>query len=92
VYAYTRLHANQAVVVVVPRLIAKLIPDAKTPPIGPEVWGDTKLTVPSWRDGSLYRNLFTGETLATSAAGNDQSLSAAHIFADFPVALLERLG
>jgi (1->4)-alpha-D-glucan 1-alpha-D-glucosylmutase len=91
-YAYTRLHTNQAVVLAVPRLIATLIPDAKAPPIGPDVWGDTKLTVPSWRDGSLYRNLFTGETLATSAAGDDQSLSVAQVFGNFPVAFLERLG
>jgi (1->4)-alpha-D-glucan 1-alpha-D-glucosylmutase len=92
VYAYTRLHSNQAVVVVVPRLIAKLIPDAKTPPIGAEVWGDTKLIVPSWREGSLYRNLFTGETLVTEAVGNDQSLPAGQVLSDFPAALLERLG
>lgn len=89
--AFARLHLEQAVVTVVPRLIGSLTNDAMTPPVGLDVWGDTYVTVPSWRSDSTYRNLFTGETLSTQTVGDRQMLPMAEVLREFPVALLERL-
>ncbi len=91
VCGFARLHGEQAVVTVVPRLVASLIDDSKQPPVGSDLWGDTRITVPSWRAGSSYRNLFTGETLASQTAGERQMLPVAEVLKEFPVALLERL-
>jgi (1->4)-alpha-D-glucan 1-alpha-D-glucosylmutase len=89
--AFARIQGTHAVAAVVPRLMARLIPDAKTPPLGEDVWGDTWVTVPSWRPRSQYRNLFTGEVLTSRSDGNRQVLPAAEIFSVCPVALLERI-
>jgi (1->4)-alpha-D-glucan 1-alpha-D-glucosylmutase len=91
VLAFARLHGEQAVVTVVPRLVASLTDDRNAPPVGADVWGDTWLVVPSWRPQSPYRNLFTGETLASKTVGERQMLPAADVLREYPVALLERL-
>lgn len=88
---FARIHGEQALVAAVPRLVAGLQPEAMVPPVGSEVWGDTWMTVPSWRPGSLYRNLFTGETLVTVTRDDHQTLPAGLVFGEFPVALLERM-
>jgi (1->4)-alpha-D-glucan 1-alpha-D-glucosylmutase len=90
-FAFARLHMEQAVVTVVPRLVSSLTGDAMTSPVGLDVWGDTYVAVPSWRPDSPYRNLFTGERLSTQTVGDRQMLPMAEVLCEFPVALLERL-
>ena len=90
--AYSRLTSDspnviafargEDVIVAAPRLTTKLV-KAGTQPIGTDVWKDTVLNgipVGSWR------NIFTGETLATD--GGPVRLS--EVFATFPVAMLEK--
>ena len=89
--AFARLYGEQAVVTVVPRLVVSLTEDQKRPPVGPDVWGDTLVVVPSWRPGSMYRNLFTGETWPSQTVEERQMLPAGELFGTYPVALLERL-
>jgi len=91
VCAFARIYQDQAVVAVVPRLVAGLMPDGKTPPIGSDVWGDAWVTVPSWRSASRYRNIFTGEVLSTTATDDRQTLPLAQIVSEFPVGLIERV-
>jgi (1->4)-alpha-D-glucan 1-alpha-D-glucosylmutase len=81
-FAFARRFGEQAAVVAVTRLPAKLTGDPARPPLGPEVWGDTRLPVPAavWRDVLTDRQ-FSGESLA-----------AGELFADLPVALLLREG
>ena len=73
-------------VVIAPRLLAQLTPlppeGAAPPPLGPDVWGDTRLVLP--HAPAALRNVFTGQT--HSPAGS--RLSLAELLADFPVALL----
>ena len=90
--AFTRIHQDEAAVVIVPRLLGGTIPDARTVPVGPEVWVDTVVTIPSWRSGSHYRNVLTGSVLTSKEEIGHQVLSVAEIFSDCPVALLERIG
>lgn len=89
--AFTRIYRDQAIVAVVPRLVVGLVPNAKSLPIGPEVWGDTWVTVPSWKRQSEYRNLLTGETHLSTAVEESQALNLAQVFGELPVALLERI-
>lgn len=91
VCAFTRLYREQAIVTVVPRLVASLISDPTSPPVGSAIWGDTMALVPSWRQGSPYRNLFTGETWSSQTVGERQMLPVADVLGEYPVALLERL-
>ncbi len=88
VCAYARLHHDLAVVVVVPRLVVELYAAPGAP--DEAMWQDTRITVPSWKPGSVYRNLLTGERLETVAQGERQVLPLAQILQHCPVALLER--
>jgi len=91
VCAFARLHGEQSAVTVVPRFVASLTDDPKRPPVGSDTWGGTWVIVPSWRAGSPYRNLFTGETLSSQTVGEHQMLPMAEVLGEYPVALLERL-
>ncbi|HSY47588.1 MAG TPA: malto-oligosyltrehalose synthase [Thermoanaerobaculia bacterium] len=77
VCAFVRRHGDDAVLVVVPRLIAGLVKPGKFP-IG-EVWGEASLPVIG-----KWRNVFTGEE------HSGPSLALRDVFARFPVAVLER--
>ncbi len=86
VFAFARRAAGRAVVAVVPRLTAKLAGGTDRPPLGPEVWGDTRIMLP-WADsGAAWRNCLTGERLAPAGAG----IAVGEVLGRFPVALLER--
>jgi len=78
VCAFVRRYGDEAVLVVVPRLVASLVKSG-TFPIG-EVWGDASLPI-----GGTWRNVFTGEELGGSA-----SLPLRDVFARFPVAVMEK--
>lgn len=88
VCAYARLHQEQAIVTVIPRLSAELVP-AGSAAVG-DVWQDTRLTVPSWKAGSHYINLLTGQRLDTITEEGRQVLPLSQVLRDCPVALLER--
>jgi (1->4)-alpha-D-glucan 1-alpha-D-glucosylmutase len=89
--AFARIFEDRAVVIVVPRLVAGLGLDHAEFPLGPKVWGETTVTVPSWKPASPYRNLFTGDVLTTTGAGESQVLSLSEVLKDCPVAMLERI-
>jgi (1->4)-alpha-D-glucan 1-alpha-D-glucosylmutase len=85
VCAFARQDEQQTLVVIVPRLLTRLIPDPQVLPLGPEVWANTRVTLP--RDGVAhhYRNLFTGKSVAVSDQGG---VALSDVFAAFPVAVL----
>jgi (1->4)-alpha-D-glucan 1-alpha-D-glucosylmutase len=87
-FAFARAHGDNRVLVAVPRLIATLLPDAGTPPIGERAWGDTVVRLPGSRPRQ-YRHVLTGQTIDAVASGDGTILLAAEMFADFPVAVLE---
>ena len=91
VCAFARIEQDQAVVVAVPRLVARLCPDAARPPVGTEIWADSWMTVPSWSARTHYRNLLTGESLTPSLLEGRHVLSLGQAFQELPVAVLERL-
>ncbi|MFO0930656.1 MAG: hypothetical protein U0736_27105 [Gemmataceae bacterium] len=82
-FAFARVLDAQAVLAVVPRLVVPLMTETMRPPVGAEVWGDTRLVLPEPCRGSGWRNLLTGEVLE----GGDH-LAVARVLDRFPVALL----
>jgi maltooligosyltrehalose synthase len=72
----------------VPRLVASLIPEGGTPPIGREVWADTRIELPGHLARRPFRDAFTGATIAADGSGAVGTIPAATLFERFPVALL----
>ena len=70
--------------VVVPVLVAGLTQHQQRPPLGGDIWQDTRIYPPEGQH-TAYRSLFTGEVVPV---GDDGALSLAAVLADFPVALL----
>jgi (1->4)-alpha-D-glucan 1-alpha-D-glucosylmutase len=85
VVAFGRKHNGHSAIVAVPRLIATLLGEQHANPLGAEVWGETGIQLPEEMQKSAYRNVLTGEAVVPA---NETSLSAAYLFANFPVALL----
>jgi (1->4)-alpha-D-glucan 1-alpha-D-glucosylmutase len=88
VVAFARKFENTNLLVIVPRLVASLLNEREIPPIGPDVWGDTQLVLPSYSGPASYRNIFTGEVLTVAKNGESGTIGIAEILAKFPVAVL----
>ena len=89
-FAFARMLDGGHVVVVLPRLLGSLLPDADTGPVGERIWGDTAVELPA--DGPpAYRHVLTGERIAVRRDGGRAVADLADVFARFPVAFLEPL-
>lgn len=92
VCAFARLLGEEAVVAVVPVMVAGLSPGTGVPAFGRRAaWGDTWIIAPSWKPGSRYRNLLTGDMLESETRDDRQTLPVARVLEEFPVSLLERI-
>jgi len=91
VCGFARLYQNQALVTVVPRLVATLCPDSKHPPMGSSVWEDSWITAPPWPTLGTFRHVLTGEIITAESLNGRRVLPLARVFHDAPVALLERI-
>ncbi|MGC1786778.1 MAG: malto-oligosyltrehalose synthase [Terriglobales bacterium] len=90
VVAFCRKSESVSVLVIVPRLVAALLGnqslgnDRDSPPIGPDIWGDTQVMLPcGCRE--RYQNVLTGAVLDVEA-----QVSVSSVLADCPVALCVR--
>ncbi|MEO8338589.1 MAG: malto-oligosyltrehalose synthase, partial [Nitrospirota bacterium] len=90
-FAFARIHDGESLVTVIPRLLTRVIPDAQTLPLGEEVWKDTWLEFPAWREGTKFRNIFTGAMLSTVTSEDRQLLPMGEIFLHNPGAWLEKV-
>lgn len=89
VCAFVRQTADTSVLVVVPRLIARLSGGNMIAPIGPDVWGDTTLSLPDDLSAKRLTNILTGETTAPSHVNGHTVVAVRDALAVFPVALLQ---
>jgi (1->4)-alpha-D-glucan 1-alpha-D-glucosylmutase len=83
--AFARVSSEAAAITVVPRLLARR--SGEITPLGVDYWVDTALVVPDDL-GARFRNVFTGAEVHRHPDGR---LAIGEVFADFPVALLERV-
>jgi (1->4)-alpha-D-glucan 1-alpha-D-glucosylmutase len=90
VCSFSRKKGRREVIVVVPRLMARLVRHGQTAPLGKEVWQESDLLLPNRARRGTYRNLFTGEVLTVASVGRP-SLPLAQVFGIFPVAVLESI-
>jgi len=80
---------SDTLVVVVPRLCAKLTGKGSVPPTGLSFWGDSRLILPANLGGKTFTNIFTGESFSAGESRHKGSLPLGRIFSVFPVAALE---
>jgi (1->4)-alpha-D-glucan 1-alpha-D-glucosylmutase len=88
VCAFARSFEDEVVLIVVPRLVVRLANGAERAPLGPEVWGQTQLLLPSALAGRCYQNVFTGELLAPASWQGTPGPLLGTVLGHFPVALL----
>jgi (1->4)-alpha-D-glucan 1-alpha-D-glucosylmutase len=81
----------QSAVVVAPLFFTRLAEGPEGLPFGAEVWGDTRIVIPFDFPANRYRNIFTGEIVASMSEGDTSVLYLADVLGAFPVALLEKL-
>ncbi|HEX2079046.1 MAG TPA: malto-oligosyltrehalose synthase [Longimicrobium sp.] len=87
VVAFARTGEGAAAIAVVPRLVAALTRDRGFAIPEAADWAGTRIPLPGELAGH-YRNALTGEELRAGRHG----LDASEVFADLPIALLERIG
>jgi (1->4)-alpha-D-glucan 1-alpha-D-glucosylmutase len=85
VIAYARAFSDSRLIVVAPRLCARLLETRGVLPCG-DIWQDTTLHLPDI--SREFRNVFTGEILRSEESGGDSKLALASVLKDFPIALL----
>lgn len=91
VCAFARRIGDERIIVAVPRFLSQVIPQAKGLPFGEKVWGDSFIVVPIAEPGARYRNIFTDELITAKDYMDATALHIADLFANFPVAMLERI-
>jgi (1->4)-alpha-D-glucan 1-alpha-D-glucosylmutase len=90
--AFARQAGAAAVIVVVPRLTARLTGSGARPPLGSAVWADTHVLLPEALTAGPYVDVFTGARPETAGGPGPRTLGVADLLARFPVAVLERKG
>jgi (1->4)-alpha-D-glucan 1-alpha-D-glucosylmutase len=91
VCAFLRTWGHESILVGVPRLVVGLTEGMEEPPLGEKVWKGTWLPLPLEQEVQSYRNLFTGKILFVEKKEGRTALPLSQAFADFPLALLERI-
>jgi (1->4)-alpha-D-glucan 1-alpha-D-glucosylmutase len=95
-FAFARKDHESIALTCVPRLIASLVPDATSPPLGRAVWADTRIDLSTLAEangpagGWGLKDVFTGATIEAERIDGVPTLPAATLFDRFPVALLVR--
>jgi len=89
--AFERSDNNNSALVVVPRFFVRLTSASTVLPVGPQVWQDTRVLQPFDAAASRYCNIFTGEVVALDEHDGQSGLALEKVFAEFPIALLERI-
>jgi (1->4)-alpha-D-glucan 1-alpha-D-glucosylmutase len=90
VIALARRADADAVVVVVPRLSARLTGFSGQLPIGQAIWGDTWVSLDRPGLEGVYTDRFTGQRLTTELRDGIPVLPLSSLLGFFPVALLKR--
>jgi len=86
--AFARRAHDQWIIVLTPRLLARIVPSGRLP-LGEPVWEDGVLALPHGTPEG-WRNVLTGESLSTRPTqGGQKSLALHEILQTYPVALLQ---
>jgi (1->4)-alpha-D-glucan 1-alpha-D-glucosylmutase len=97
-FAFARRDGQAMTITCVPRLVAGLLGDRSTPPIGAEVWGDTRIVLPPLNTPPdagrprAFRDTMTGIVVEPRVEDDAVWLDASAVLGQFPVALLVLVG
>jgi (1->4)-alpha-D-glucan 1-alpha-D-glucosylmutase len=89
VLAFVRRLGSSQIIVVVPRLCARLLAAEIRLPVSESVWGNTAIQVPGPGKPS-FRNVLTGEMLSARHEDGNLELSLASVLGEFPIAVLNQ--
>jgi (1->4)-alpha-D-glucan 1-alpha-D-glucosylmutase len=84
---YARVYQERAIVAVAPRWFSQLATAAQPLPLGPAVWGNTRIELPVLKS-SDYINALTGEPIHVVEQEGKPFLDVSALLAHFPVALV----
>jgi (1->4)-alpha-D-glucan 1-alpha-D-glucosylmutase len=91
VCAFAREKDEKVVLVIVPRFLSYLVNSMDNIPLGKQVWGESRIVIPDEVPGDEFQNIFTGETIQRFDQDGQKVLPLSEIFANFPVAMLEKV-
>jgi len=86
--AYARRCGSEAILVVIPRLYARLLGEREQLPLGERIWGDTAIELPQDLPGGHWRNVFDGVGIGAQSRSGGHFVPVSQVLANFPVALL----
>ncbi len=87
--AFARYRESRSALAIAPRLVSGLMgDDALRPPIGPEVWGNTRLLLPDAPIPRRWRDILTDRVVEVQDVDGRPTLPISDVFQSIPVALL----
>ena len=87
--AFARRHDGTLAIILAPRLYLRLLGERADPPLGADVWGDTRIELPRGYDASTpLEGVLDGSEGVTVQPGPEPTLAVGNALNAFPVALL----
>jgi malto-oligosyltrehalose synthase len=88
--AYARVSGDSSLLTIAVRWFARLTAGEMRPPLGSEVWQDTRLEWTTTGIGSCFEDVFTRRRLSAREVRGLWVLELGQVLTDFPLAVLER--
>jgi (1->4)-alpha-D-glucan 1-alpha-D-glucosylmutase len=85
---YARKLEGESVLVIIPRLYARLLGEREELPLGELIWGGTAIELPRRFGATSLHNILDGSVIQATARDGEQVVSVSGALANFPVALL----
>ncbi len=91
IVAFARLGRGgdgRAALFIAPRLVAPLVPEAGSLPLGGDAWKTSRILLPPDLSTRTFTNLLTGERLQPTSTVDEAWLFAGQLFGSVPAAIL----
>jgi (1->4)-alpha-D-glucan 1-alpha-D-glucosylmutase len=88
VVAFARIHGDEAVLVVAPRLTAPLVPDGKALPLAGPAWKTSRVILPPELGDRTFRHEITGAEIRPVTTESRAWIFVGQLFETVPVAIL----
>jgi (1->4)-alpha-D-glucan 1-alpha-D-glucosylmutase len=89
--AFARIHDGDAVVIAAPRLVAPLVPDPATLPLGGAAWKTSRIILPPQLAGRTFRHEITGAVVKPVTTETQAWIFVGQIFETVPIAILRAI-
>jgi (1->4)-alpha-D-glucan 1-alpha-D-glucosylmutase len=89
--AFARTSGDDAVIVVVPHLAARLTGSTSLPPVGADIWKTSRVMLPEGLRDRTFRNILTGDEIRPTVGAEGAWIFAGQIFEKLPVGVLRAI-